>query len=90
MRPGGRWSVTETPLIRPAGGTFRWPVTVGLACAAPGSSVAYTTESGPGARWRLYNGEFVLDKSARLRAVACRLGYRDSAEAVAEFRIETA
>jgi N-sulfoglucosamine sulfohydrolase len=87
MRPGGRWQTTEAPVVRPAGGRFPGPVQVRIACATEGSSIAYTTGAGPEARWRLYTGEFTVAAGATLRAVACRLGYRESAEATAEFRI---
>jgi uncharacterized sulfatase len=87
MRPGGVWAVIRAPVIQPAEGAYGPPVTVRLSCADAGASIAYTTGEGPAARWKLYSGEFKLDSSARLRAVACRLGYRDSAETIAEFRI---
>lgn len=87
MRPGGVWAITQPPAIQPAGGTFGQAVAVKLSCADAGASIAYTTGEGPTARWRLYSGEFKLERSARVRAVACRLGYRDSVETIAEFRV---
>ena len=88
MRPGGTWAATAAPAIAPAGGSFRRPVAVKLTCATAGASIAYTAEDGRSARWKLYTGEITLNESARLRAIACRLGYRDSAEAAAEFRVD--
>ncbi len=87
MRPGGVWQTAATPVIEPQGGRFSGPVKVRLSCSTEGSSIAWTTESGPNARWNLYAGPITLERSATLRAVACRLGWRDSAEAQAEFRI---
>ncbi len=87
MRPGGRWSVTAAPVITPSGGTFSSPVRARLACPTEGASIAYTTEAGDNARWKLFSKEIVLARSGILRAKACRLGYHDSPEVKAEFRI---
>jgi len=90
MRPGGKWSVAAAPGISPNGGAFPGPVTVRINCPTEGASIACTTESGEKARWQLYGKEIKLTKSATLRAKACRLGYRDSAEVQADFRIGSA
>ncbi len=90
MRPGGKWSVAAAPGISPNGGAFPGTVTVRINCPTEGASIAYTTETGEKARWRLYSKEISLTKSATLRAKACRLGYRDSAEVQADFRIASA
>jgi N-sulfoglucosamine sulfohydrolase len=87
MRPGGKWSATAAPIINPSGGRFAGPVQVRISCPTEGASIAYTTESGDKPRWKLYSHEIALNTSARLRALACRLGYKDSPEAVAEFQI---
>ncbi|MBI3471589.1 MAG: chitobiase/beta-hexosaminidase C-terminal domain-containing protein, partial [Candidatus Solibacter usitatus] len=71
MRPGGKWMTTATPAITLQDGKLR------IACATEGSSIAYTTD---GARWNLYAGEVPVAPGAKVRARACRLGYRDSAE----------
>ncbi len=85
-RPGGRWSTAEAPLIQPAGGRITGPAKVRLGSATPGASIGYTTESGDSARWRLYSGDLTVSPDTVVRAKACRLGFRDSAEATAEFR----
>ncbi len=87
MRPGGKWAVTAAPAVSPNGGGFSRPVTVSLTCPTEGASIAWTTEAGKDARWKLYSREFTLEQTATLRAKACRLGYEDSPEVQAEFRI---
>ena len=87
MRPGGRWAVTATPAFSPAGGAITAGGKVTLHCATPGASIVYTTEEGPTARWKLYSGGITLDRAGRLRAVACRPGYRDSSEAAQSFHL---
>lgn len=87
VRPGGQWAVTATPKLSPAGGAFTTPVKVKIECPTEGASLAWTTESGPHARWLLYTGEITLTQSATVRVRACRLGYRDSAEASAQFQV---
>lgn len=78
VRPGGQWSVTLRPTVTPKAGDFAGPVKVTLACETPGASLAYSLESGKDARWQLYTGPIVLEKSAKLRVRACRLGFKDS------------
>jgi uncharacterized sulfatase len=68
MRPGGQWSVTANPTFRAT------PAGIEIACATPGASIAYRTPPGP---WKLYSTPV---PAANLRAKACRLGFRDSAE----------
>ena len=51
------------------------------------SLALWTTEPGDKAHWRLSTGEVRLTSSATLRVKACRLGYRDSEEVQAQFRI---
>jgi uncharacterized sulfatase len=85
MRPGGVWARAAAPEIEAApaaaGGIFK----VTLQSATEGASIAYTTEAGDDARWKLYPGELMLAPPAVLRAKACRLGYLDSAEATRRF-----
>ncbi|MBN1492497.1 MAG: sulfatase-like hydrolase/transferase, partial [Phycisphaerae bacterium] len=56
MRPGGKWATTDAPVFTPAEGTFDKPVTLRITCPTDGASIAYTTDDGPGARWRLCTG----------------------------------
>ena len=46
-----------------------------------GASIGYTTEEGPGARWRLYTGPIRVTAPLTLRARAIRYGYKESPEA---------
>ena len=87
MRPGGKWATTAEVKIDPPGGSFTGPVKITMRCPTEGASIAWTTDTGPGAHWKLYAGEFSLPASAVLRAKACRLGYLDSKESLASFRL---
>jgi N-sulfoglucosamine sulfohydrolase len=87
MRPGGVWAETAAPVIQPDGGSFRGAVTVRITCPTDGASIAWTTETGPNARWKLYSRELTLTERTTLRAKACRLGYKDSPEVEAVFTI---
>jgi hypothetical protein len=51
-----------------------------------GASIGYTTEDGPGARWRLYTGPILVRAPMTLRARAIRYGYKESEETRVEFR----
>ncbi len=76
MRPGGKWQKTATPVLTPKGGA------VEATCATPGSSIAYTFETGAKPYWRLYTGKPVtIQTPGTLRFIAARLGYLDSDEA---------
>ena len=46
----------------------------------PGSSVAYTTESGRGVHWTLFASPLQLPTGTRVRFKACRAGFDDSEE----------
>ncbi len=50
-----------------------------------GASVAYTTEHGPAAKWRLSTGPILVKPPMTLRARAIRYGYKESAEARVTF-----
>ena len=51
-----------------------------------GASIGYTTEEGPGARWKLYTGPIRVSPGMTLRAKAIRYGYKESAETRTTFR----
>jgi N-sulfoglucosamine sulfohydrolase len=87
MRPGGQWATTAAPELTPAGGAHQRPVSVALSCPTEGASIAWTTEAGGGAHWKLYSRPIRLDRTAMLRAKAVRLGYKESAEVRAEYKI---
>ena len=72
----------------PAGGSFRGPILVQLHCATQGASMAYTFEAGDAPRWQLYKEPLrLLPGETTLRARAIRIGYAESAESVATFRV---
>jgi uncharacterized sulfatase len=81
MRPAGKWAVTATPIFARASAELK------ISCATEGASIAWTTEPGGTARWQLYARPIRLDRSATVRAKACRLGYRDSIEVQTNFEI---
>ncbi len=90
MWPGGVQPETAQPYIVPRRSTdaparqssiaFTPPMEVVVYVPTQGASIAYTTENGPGARWRLYTGPILVDSPMTLRAKAIRYGYKDSAE----------
>ena len=77
MRPGNRWAVTSSPVITVHDGA-PGTTTITLSCSTEGASIAYTTEAGDSARWKLYSNPFALPADATLRVKASRLGYKDS------------
>ena len=79
MRPGGVWQKVATPVINQK--SVDGKTVTAISCATEGSSIAYTTETGPNARWKLYTGELTLPFGTVLRAKGCRFGYLDSDEA---------
>ncbi|HPD14481.1 MAG TPA: sulfatase-like hydrolase/transferase [Planctomycetota bacterium] len=85
--PGGKPDKTADPKIEPAGGKFDKPVTVAITCPTEGASVAYTLDEGPAPHWRLYSRPLTLEKSATVRARACRIGWKDSGEVRAAFEL---
>jgi uncharacterized sulfatase len=85
MRPGGVWAQASMPKITTTGNNDAASVTLRLTCETPGASLAYTTEAGDRARWKLYSREITVKRPVRLRAKACRLGFIDSSELVQQF-----
>lgn len=80
MRPGGEWAIAAAPLVR-ADRRGRETI-VSIESSTPGASLAWTTDEGDAPKWRLYAGPLALRGPARLRARACRLGYRDSPDSL--------
>jgi len=85
MRPGGIWAQASKPKIATTGAEGSASVVVRMMCETQGASMAYTTEVGDRARWKLYSQEITLIRPVSLRAKACRLGFIDSAEVVERF-----
>jgi len=72
----------------PEGGTYQAPLMVQFYCAAQGASMAYTFEEGEDVHWQLYTAPLRLPPGeTTIRARAIRIGYRESEERVATFRV---
>ncbi|AHG88240.1 sulfatase [Gemmatirosa kalamazoonensis] len=92
MWPGGAQPATAAPFILVRGSqnwehptrdtalTFSRPAEVEIYDPTQGASIAYTTDSGPSPRWKLYAGPFRLDGPLTVRAKAIRYGYKPSPE----------
>ncbi len=81
MRPGNRYEMTADPVITVRSVPGEKRLTVTMASATPGASIAYATaRTGPAGRpaWRLYHGAFTVWPGTPLRAGACRIGFRAS------------
>jgi hypothetical protein len=83
MRPGGIWQKVASPILKASetGDAVKLTVT----CPTEGCSIAYTTDTGPAARWKLYAGELTLKRTSTIRVKGCRLGYLDSDEVLRQF-----
>jgi arylsulfatase A-like enzyme len=95
MWPGGVQPETARPYIVKRGATeapsrqpsiaLDQPAEVVIYVPTQGASIAYATEPGSGARWRLYTGPILVDRPMTLRAKAIRYGYKESAETTTVF-----
>ena len=74
MKPGGETPETQSPTIAVSGGM------ISLDCVSDGASIVFQTQQGDSwSDWMLYNKSFEAPETAsRLRAKACRLGFRSS------------
>lgn len=83
MHPSGKKQVTAVPVIDSTvaadGSKFR----VTMSSSTDGASIAYTTDSGDGARWQLYTATLEVPAGTSVRARASRAGFADSPEAKA-------
>ncbi len=86
MWPAGVQPLTQTPLLKPAGGEWKKGKKIKLSCTTKGASIVYTTETGPKPHWRLYHKPLILPRPATLRAKAIRYGFKESAEVTAVFK----
>ncbi|MBW7997142.1 MAG: sulfatase [Candidatus Glassbacteria bacterium] len=86
--PGRVQPVTRPPRIVPDGGSLRRAVLVGMASPTDGASIAWTSEEGEDVHWNLYSGPLRLTSSAIIRARAIRIGYTESEEVRASFRVD--
>jgi len=95
MWPGGVQPETAQPYILPRRSTaaptrekaILLPESMEVVIYVPtqGASIAYTNDSGPTPRWRLYTGPILVDRPMTLRAKAIRYGYKESAETTTVF-----
>lgn len=74
-----------SPVISPAGGTFKKAVTVTMTCATPGAAIYFSTDGSTPAN--LYTGAFKVTRSTTVRAKAVKAGLNDSAVTSALFAI---
>jgi N-sulfoglucosamine sulfohydrolase len=88
MRPGGKWSVTNAPAFNLKEGAYPGPIKIQITCPTPGASIAYTTSPAANSPWLLYTGEISLTADTILRTKACRLGYKDSPEVQATYKVQ--
>lgn len=82
----------ETPGMELAnqGATLTGPAALQLHCGTQGASLTYTLEDGDKARWQLYTKPIRLEVGEnKVRAKAIRIGYQESGEVEAVFRVET-
>lgn len=89
LAPTATQQTVATPLITPNGGSFSAPVQVSLACVTNGANIRYTTDGSTptSTTGTLYAGQFTLNASAVVNAIAYEAGYIDSAVATASFTI---
>lgn len=86
--PGHRQPATSPPRFVPDGGAHRGPLRVSLDCPTDGASIAWTDRDGRDVHWKLYSGPIRLSSSATIRARAIRIGYKESEEVRASFRVD--
>jgi N-sulfoglucosamine sulfohydrolase len=99
MWPGKVAPVTAVPLFMPIcqtnpgiepaqEGKFEGPMLVQLYCATQGASIAYTMDSGPHAKWKLYTKPLhFASGTVTLRAKAARIGFKESGEQTATYTV---
>ena len=78
MRPGNRYQVTADPVITVGKSTAGDGLTVTIRSETPGASIAFATGKGNRPKWQLYSRPISLAAGTQLRAVACRIGFRNS------------
>jgi hypothetical protein len=79
------------PTITPAGGVFSDPVQIVIATSTADAAIHYTLNGvEPDQTAILYDGAFVLDSSAQVRARAYKPGYNESPIASANFTLQDA
>jgi len=81
------WYTVATPVIEPSDTTFaNIPQEVVILCETEGAKIIYTTDgSDPVANGREYTKPFAVYSSCRVRAVAVKYDWKNSAEVMATF-----
>lgn len=80
--------VASAPVISPAGGNYKGPVTVTITGATPGASIFYTTTGDrPGASSRPYTGPFVISGNEHVTAIAAKTGFASSNAVEASYKL---
>ena len=77
MRPGNVYEVTARPEVT-FGTTDGKPVRVSIKCETPGASIAYSTGKVARPKWKLYSRSFTVEPGTTVRAIGCRIGFRNS------------
>ena len=72
-RPGGKYEKTANPAISTAG--IGGKLTVAISCITDNSSIAYAIDGGS---WKLYTEPFDIAADQKVKAKACRIGFKDS------------
>ena len=85
--PGHVQPATLPPRFTPDGGSGKNNMVVRLTCATDGASIAWTTGAGGDRPWKIYSGPIRLKKDTVIRAKAIRIGYKESEEVSAAFKV---
>ena len=80
--------VVAEPVIWPAGGSYKRPVTVTITGATPGATIFYTTEGGrPNASSKVYTGPFVISGNEHVTAIAAKTGFTASSTVETSYKL---
>jgi hypothetical protein len=88
--------VAANPVISPGTGTYTGPQTISISSSTPGASIYYTTNGNqpllgtPNTFTKLYNGPFIQNTSATIRAIAVKTGLQNSGVTLASLTITSA
>ena len=79
----------KTPVIGPEEGIYNKPIDVSISCAEESASIFYTTDgSTPNSSSNFYEGEFLIEHSCTVKAIATIDGKTDSDIASATYTID--
>ena len=77
MRPDNIYQKTADPVFT-VKADASGKATVSITCPTPGASIAFGIGQAPRGQWQLYSRPLTLKAGASIRAIATRLGYRNS------------